>query len=485
MADDNINKVDMVSDEHVQWQIAARLSQTIMTGTSALIAGSTGYNPLTDFLPKEEGESQTSYDLRRSRSKLFNVFKRTIQRLSGEVFRNPVSMSEDMPDVIQENFENIDMAGKNLLRFCIDVFTSGMVDGCSLILVDFPAMETIERDGKTYVIDDAGNAVLYNRDIEKTAGLRPYWTHIKADQILGFKTGMIGGSTYLRQIRILEETEVDTGLYSTEKIGQIRVLEPGKFEVYQQSVESHNWVLVEQGTTSYNFIPLAIWQPAEPFNFVFAKPPLNELAELNLTHFQSSSDQRNILHYARLITFFGKCLDYSETEDEGEFIVGANRLIETTNPEGDLRVIEHSGKAIDAGRNDLKDLENQMAMFGMSLMMSRDTGNVTATQRALDTAENDSMLGQWAMSFQDFINTALSYTGAIMSVEAPGTLSVNTDFRTYFQSEDAELLLKAYEMGMLPADLVMEELKSRGLIGDHWDVVDVRAMLEDDQRRVV
>ena len=54
-----------------------------------------------------------------------------------------------------------------------------------------------------------------------------------------------------------------------------------------------------------------------------ARPPLLDLAWLNLAHWQSSSDQRHILHIARVPILFARGMDTAESQID----IGPNRII--------------------------------------------------------------------------------------------------------------------------------------------------------------
>ena len=118
------------------------------------------------------------------------------------------------------------------------------------------------------------------------------------------------------------------------------------------------------------------------------RPPLMDLALLNLAHWQSSSDQRHILHVARVPLLFARNL----RPGENGLDIGPNRLIVGDSDGADLKFVEHSGSAIEAGRQDLVDLEDRMAVMGLDLI-ARRPGSATATARAIDAAQADSACG--------------------------------------------------------------------------------------------
>lgn len=104
--------------------------------------------------------------------------------------------------------------------------------------------------------------------------------------------------------------------------------------------------------------------PLGSFASMLLRALLIDLAWLNLAHWQSASDQRHILHVARVPILFGRALQVAD----GEIEIGPNRLILADDPAAGLRFVEHFGTAIAAGRQDLVDLEDRMAVLGLDMM---------------------------------------------------------------------------------------------------------------------
>ena len=140
------------------------------------------------------------------------------------------------------------------------------------------------------------------------------------------------------------------------------------------------WQKVDEGRHDLGDVPL-VSVIANPTGFMTARPPLVDMAWLNLAHWQSTSDQRHILHIARVPLLFGRGLQMAERGLE----IGPNRLILSDDPSADLKFVEHSGAAIAARRQDLVDLEDKMAVMGFD-MIARRPVMATATGRAIDAA---------------------------------------------------------------------------------------------------
>jgi hypothetical protein len=441
-------------DAYIVHQDRLDLVDTLMGGTKAM------RDARTKYLPQEPEESDKAYENRLQRTVLLNAFRRTVTYLSGQVFSKPLILQDDNPEEVKELTENIDLQNNNLEVFAKRVFEAGLIDGISCILVDYPIVPTD-----------------LTKEEEKSANIRPYWVHVPATSIIGWRTKTVGGEIKLTQIRILEEVEKDEGKYGIKTVKRIRLLEPGKYELYEDDSGGReiSWKLIEKGEVSFkDEIPLAVFRVGEKISYMTAVPPLEDLAYLNLAHWQSNSDQTNILHFARVPLLFGKLL----SDDISKLEIGPNRMIHASREDADLKYVEHTGQAIGAGREDLDNLEQRMALYGLQLLIPK-TGRITATEKALSSSENDCTLKTWALIFKDCLEQALVYTAEWMKIDSPGSITVNTEYRL-LQTADADVLIKAKVAGILPRRVVLQEFLRRGIIAEDSDVDEIFDMLENE-----
>ena len=442
-------------DEYISHQKRLELPNALMGGTEAMKAKGELY------LPKEPEESQAAYDIRLDRAYLLNAFKRTILYLSGQIFSKPVILHEDNNKEVMGLSENIDLENNNINVFCKTVFEAGLRDGISFVLVDYPPSETN-----------------LTKEQEKAQGLRPYWIHVPAANLIGWRLDKHNGTTRLTQIRIKESINRDKGKYGTELISRIRVINLGSYEVYEDisGGKEKEWGLVESGATTFTEeIPLAIFRPGEKITFMTSVPCLEDLAAINLAHYQSQSDQLNILHFARVPLLFGKLL----ADDPTKIVIGTNRMIHSMREESDLRYIEHSGAAIGAGRDSLDDMEQRMSLFGLQLLVPK-TGRITATEKALSSGENDCTLKTYGLIFQDFVEQCIVYTCQWLKLDNPGSVTINLEFRL-LQVADADVLIKAKVAGILPRMTILQEFLRRGIIAEDSNIDDILDWLSEEE----
>lgn len=409
------------------------LAETLMGGTPAMRAKGTTY------LPQEPREENDGYQKRLSRSVLFNAFKRAVQGLTGRVFSKPLVVGEDVPSTLDYLVQNADQQGSHLNVFAKRVFENGLAFGLCHVLVEMPkAMPGA------------------NLQAEREAGIKPYLVAVPASQLIGWR---FEGSR-LVQIRIRQNIERADGDYGVKTVQQVRVIEPLRYAVHEMN-DKQEWFIVEEGATSFAEVPLATFYAART-GLMLAEPPLEDLAFLNLTHWQSSSDQRNILHVARVPLLFGKNLA------DSEITIAPDNLIKGP-AESDLKYVEHSGNAIKAGEDDLASLEEKMRLLSMEPLLPR-TGSQTATARVMDSIENTSQLQAMSIALSDCLQNAFLHAAKAIGEKQGGTITANTDLAVSVRDgTDLQTLLQARLAGEISRDTLWAEMKRRNVLVDAFD----------------
>lgn len=401
------------------------------------------------YLPKFPQETKEDYDARRKSTWLFDGVGKAIEDMTGKIFERPVTLKEQEGQLF-EYAQNIDLEGRDLSNFARDVFEDAVKMGISFILADAPP-----RQGPLTV----GQARAMN--------LRPYLVHVSLDQVIGWRWESVNNAPMLTQFRMFEKVPAPgRGRFSSDTVDQIRVLEvvDGRVmvELYLQD-ENKSWQISEQYLTDQTQIMLAPVYTGRT-GFMVAKPPLARLAELNLAHWRSQSDQANILHHARapMKYFHG----YSQ-EDLKSFAEGPGYAFFTTNENAEVGVIEHSGAAIDAGRTELKDLEQQMQWVGLQLMMAR-TGSTTATGDAIDERKSNSRLAMWADNLKDALEIALTWVSELGGFEADATVVVNKDF-SILANMTMQDVKGMFDSRAITGPTYIKEAQRRGIISEDID----------------
>jgi hypothetical protein len=454
MTQEQNKKVDSPSDEYKAMSERWDLLHALMGGTKSMREGK------TKWLSQEPRESAEAYKNRINRSFLYNSYRDTIEKLVSKPFSRPVLCLGDKTDQTEEWIQNMDMNGRNLTQFSRDVFTAGVIYGCSHILVDFPSFSP------TATLAD-----------EREAGVRPVFVHINPTQVIGWRTETAAnGKETLTQIRIHERRTESSGEFGDKEVDYIRVYTPEDWQLWRkdESEQQDDYQLVDSGLHSFGSIPIITYYVSRTGTMT-AAPPMEDLAWLNLAHWQSMSDQRNILRFARVGVLFAA--GFSEEEMEEGLTIGPNQLVRSTNADAKVSYVEHNGNAIESGQSDLDKLEERMKVLGLQPIVQR-SGNQTATGRVLDESRTHTSIQAWIRSLENTLRKAFEMATQWTKTELPETftIDINNDFGLSERiGDDIRSLIEMRKAALLSADTFLREVKRRGLLSE---VVDVTAEID-------
>lgn len=457
-------KEPQVDDHSIAYGIMNMRWQII----NSLLGGTQAMRHTGQFMtPKHAQEDDDNWRRRVDRSVLTNIFKRTIRSLSGRPFTEEIKFDE-IPPALDKLSEDVDKCGNDINVFSRAVFSDGLAKGFSAILVDYPPVTQLNEDGSQRTLAD-----------EVRDGSNPYFVHVRPENIIAAFSDVVGGVELLTHVRIRENAVERDGVFGEKVVERIRVLEPGTWVLWEKikvNNRKEEWRIIDSGETSLPFIPMVIFY-TEREGLMLADPPLMDIANLNVAHWQSSSDQRHILTVARF-----PILASSGVVDLGTTVIGPNEHLNTPDTQGRFYYVEHTGAAIEAGRNDLKDLEEDMVTLAMEPLL-RKAGNVTATQRAIDAAEGHSELQTMAIKFSDVLTTAYMMAAMWLQIDWPEDASVTvfTEFGpTSQESKDIDQLIKMRAQGDISRESFYGELLRRNFLDIGFDPSKEEQKIEDE-----
>lgn len=449
-----------------------RVIEALLGGTEAMrMAGE-------EFTPQHTEETPENYSARLAETVLLNMTEQTLDQLSSKPFSEDVKINDDVPaqiagtegDAQSGLLYDIDLQGNNLDVFAKAWFKEGMAKAFCHVLVDMPRPATEPEPGKPRTLAD-----------DRKERRRPYWVLIKPENVIFARASMVDGKEVLEHIRVFEVLTEQQG-FAEVQIKQIRVLEPGRVVLYREHPTRKKkgepeWIIHDEWETGLTYIPLVTFY-ANRQDFMVGKPPLLDLAWLNVAHWNSTADQRHILKVARFPIL---ACSGATGEDSDPVVVGPNKILYNSDPQGKFYYVEHTGASIEAGRKDLEDLENQMASYGATFLRQK-SGDETATGRAIDSAENSSDLAAMAGMFEDAVAQALDFTAEMLGLsETGGSIEL---VKNYNQAEDDEKAMTALDAARNRKDISrkthLEAMRIRGYLPEDFDEdLDAEQLLEE------
>ena len=388
------------------------------------------------YLPQEPREQDESYDNRLARSVCPPYYQRLERMLAGMLTRKPVRL-EEVSDTVREALFDVDLQGNDLNIWTYELGRKMVRYGHVGVLVDAPA---------------AGE------------NGRPYWVTYTPRDILGWRTEMSNGAQKLSQLRLMERIVVPDGEYGEKQVEQIRVLTPGAFELHQRG-DNANWKVVDEGTTSLSEIPFSVAY-ANRVGMFESRPPMEDIAELNLKTYQIQSDLDNMLHISGvpMLAFYG----FGTAAEE----VSAGPGEAIAFPEGGrAEYIEPAGKSYDSQFKRLEQLAAQINELGLSAVLGQKLSAETAEAKRIDRSQGDSTMMVIAQQVQDTIDNSLRFHAEYLNIPQVGNCYVNRDFvGARLEPADQLALLQTYTAGVISQKTLLEQLANGDVLGDDFEV---------------
>jgi len=389
------------------------------------------------YLPQEPREQDESYDNRLARSVVPPYYQRLERMLAGMLTRKPVKL-QDVSDAIREQLFDVDMQGNDL-----NVWT-------------YETARKLVRYGHIGCLVDA-----------PSNGGRPYWCTYTPRQILGYRTEQQDGQQRLTQLRLQEtvlEADPDSK-YGEKQIDQVRVLTPGQYQIHQRE-DNGNYKIVDEGTTSLDQIPFSIAY-SNRVGFMESRPPLEDIAELNLKSYQVQSDLDNQLHISAvpMLALFG----FPSSAEEVSAGPGEALAFPA---DGRAEYIEPQGRSFDFQFKRLDQIAAQINELGLSAVLGQKLSAETAASKMIDRSQGDSTMMVIAQNVQDMIDNSLKFHAQFMGQqEAAGSCTVNRDFiGARLQPADVNALLQLYTAGTITKETLLMQLSDGEVLGDDFDV---------------
>ena len=376
------------------------------------------------FLPLEPREDYDAYLARVNRSVFSPFTQRLIRAATGLVLRKPITLTGD-PYWTEMFKMDVDGCKSDLDEYARRVLMCSLTYGQSHILVDYPA--------------PSGALSLAE---ERQQNRRPYWIEVDPNNLYGWRLDRESNYGNLIQARIAEKAVLPDGDFGEKVYDQIRVIEPGRYRVFRKKEQieemydvSDNSVTgnfemgsadkdyqqVESGNFSLGEIPLVTIYSGKTDNLV-SKPPLLDIAYLNLAHFQRQADLIHSLHVASQPMLVMEGYD-DQTKD---LAISVNYAM-ATQPGNKIYYVEPASSAFDAQSAEIKELQMQMATLGISTLSQQKFVAESADARRLDRVDTNSMLAMVSMELEQKLQKAFNLSAEYVGIEPP-EVKISRDF---------------------------------------------------------
>lgn len=359
------------------------------------------------YLPKFPEETRDEFARRVKTAPWRPEFDDALAALVAKPFTREVK-ADASTDEMKAFIEDVDTRGSNLTQFARGIFSGGISYGLHWIFVEHSpttGLQTLEQ--------------------KKRAGVRPYFISVYTQDVIAVYFDLINGKIVVNYARI-KEVVVERDGFGEKRISQIRELEPGLWRVYRQN-ELKEWYVFEEGVTSLNYVPLVPFFTGRRDGDHMAKPPLRDLADMQIELYRALARLDEIENFAGYPMLSANGFTLPEN---GKITVGPRSIL--VAPPGETATswsfVQPEAALLQEVRASVEAKIADMRRLGMQ-PMTQKSGSVTATATSIETAKSHSVLQAWALGLKDALEQALvivsDYTG---NASDAVSVDVFTDF---------------------------------------------------------
>lgn len=388
-------------------------------------------------------ENMARYHAYKTRAVFYGVTSRTLEGFIGEMFgRDPVMTT---PKAMEPLVEDVNGEGVGLIQMAKETCRHVLSKGRAGLFVDYP--------------DTGGGASAADKE---ALGIRPVINMYKPTQIINWRTRKLGALTVLSLVVLEEDVEPDNNNFADANLKQWRVLmlDP---ETLNYTVQLYQGKAVGGANrqVSYSFVGQPV-VPTDangapfkriPFMFIGAnnndtrvdKPPMYDLADLNIAHYRNSADYEESCFICGQPTPVISGLNEAWVDKYFKGGVGLGSRAALPLPAGasaELLQAEPNTMPFEA----MQHKERQMVAVGARLVEQASVQR-TATEASSETesekstlasvSDNVSLAFEWALGF------AAEWEGLS---EADITFRLNKEFSIHFSTPEARAeAIKAWQ----------------------------------------
>jgi len=438
-----------------------------------------------NFLPKLTNEIQKNYDNRLRKAVLAPYFKRTVNFSTGKTFYTPIKMlpKDDQKEInpkVQAIIADATARNENLNVFAAQAFRDGWAKGLGYIYVDAPRYD--DKEVRTQA----------DLKAQFPNGHRPYFIYVRPEQMLDIMCDAAGNIIFAKMIEYYQDYNATIGRSVVKS--KIRIVTKEKIGIYYATDEDNQSLDVSKDLLQFktytlksdesypNAIKTVAVSPfytGEKHGDFEATSALIDLAYCNIQYYQDESTHENAVSAAEFPILVG--LGFDNTSD---LEIGPHKIVGIKDTQANLKYVEHSGNALQIGKENLEELRIKMAYCGLKALKSDYTSNnsksTTATEIKVDNIDSNAQLRIAANGFTDAIDLAFYYAELFMgTIEEGGT---NADSQVYASLEgifsmttddinEIVQLMNLEDAGKLRLETLFLEFRRRNILASDVNIL--------------
>jgi hypothetical protein len=411
------------------------------------------------YLPKPNASDTSSQNSDRylsylTRAVFYNVTGRTLEGMVGEVFkRDPVVK---LPTVMNFMLDDADGSGVGLTQLAKRGIRYVLPYGRAGVFVDFP--QTTGSVTKS--------------DIDN--GIRPTITFYEAWNVINWKTTKVNGETVLSLVVLREQVDISSDEYASDLQDRYRVLKlntSGPVPIYSQELhkpkDDKNFdveiiAVTDASGSSLTRIPF-MFVGSENTDSGVDKPPMFDLATINIAHYRNSADYEESAYICGQPTIVATGLDENWVKNilKGVLPIGSRGGIPLP-PGAQAQLLQADPNTMP--KEAMEQKERQMVALGAKLVQQQQVQR-TATDALMEGSSETSILANVTTNVSTAILWALNQAYKFLSAStAEIKFQLNDQFQlNQLSADDQAKLVANWQKGAIAYPEMRNALRKAGI----------------------
>lgn len=346
--------IDTIHEDAKAWQARWQRCRDAVAGQHAIHAAGARY------LPPLKEQSAEEYRAYLERAGWYGATGRTLQGLVGMVFRRAPVLTA--PDAMQAIAADLTLHGQGVDQVSRQVLAEVLEVGRLGLLVEYP-------------VDTMGPMTLAQA---QAMNRRAYVTRWTAETIVNWRTAMVNNAVQPVLVVLREEAEDGGDAFAPQKVEQLRalMLDGGRYIQRLFRKGDAGWeqfgpdIVPMRNGAPLDMIPFFAFGPEE-LTLRVQKPPMLDLADVNIGHFKNTADLEHGAHFAGLPT--PVVSGYTASDGE-KLCIGSAAAWVFPNPDAKASYLEFTGQGLEALEKRCQAKEQQMAALGARMLAPEKAG---------------------------------------------------------------------------------------------------------------
>lgn len=430
----------------------------------------------TTYLPCLEGMEGDEYEAYKTRAVFYSFTGKTASAMAGAIFRRAEQI-EGLSERLEENLSSFSKFGVSFKGVSLETATEVIKMGRYGLLLDLPSVPTPEP--RPYVVGYTAENIL-DWDYTEVKG-RMELTRVVLCELEEYRSSPDAAREYKPFYR---ELILVNGVY-TQRI--YRDLTGAKEKTFGKKLApipeflSETIVPMNRGRT-LAYLPFRLFGPTLSDGKV-QKPPLNEIARLNISHYISYANLEHGRFFVGFPIYHVSAPPGSGEEEGDDFRIGASRVW-VTAPEAKPGIIEMNGQGLKFLSDALDQKEQQAAALGGRIMGIRGQA-VSESDNQLKISERNeqSVLLQVTLALDAGMTQVVQWWAQLQDVSKEEAKKILVEFNKDFLfdgvgAREFRAVHAMYKDGVIPIDIVYHYLRKASVIPDWMKLDEFRKLLD-------